>query len=524
VYVEFDRFSPQAVALVRAAGGKVHHQFPELSAVAATLPEPALDGLLRNPNVIAIERDPIRTPAAEVTPFGISMVQANQLPEPSPDGANNRTVCIIDSGVHRDHEDLPGGTNGSGTNNAGTGDWFVDRFGHGTHVGGTISALADNSKGVVGVLPSGVINLHIVKVFGDDGAWAYSSSLAAAGDVCVANGANVINMSLSGPLKSRFEEVKFNEFYNAGVLSVAAAGNQGTTQRRYPASYKNVISVAAIDDGKAVANFSQKNSQIELSGPGVQVLSTVPWKNTITVNGTVYSGNQIENAALGTANGTLVDGGLCTAEGGWSGNVVLCERGDNSFFEKVMNVQMSSGLATVIYNNATGNFLGTLGDGNSSDIPAISLSGEDGAVLATLVQNSQDPANEPASVVNSVKPGSGYEAWDGTSMATPHVVGVAALVWSHHLECDNVGIREVLQATAEDLGDAGRDNSYGFGLVQALDADTYITQNGCGAPGGDPGDPPVPCDELGQVGDPCNGPSDCCSNKCKGRSGFKTCK
>jgi len=63
--------------------------------------------------------------------------------------------------------------------------------------------------------------------------------------------------------------------------------------------------------------------------------------------------------------------------------------------------------------------------------------------------------------------GSGYEAWDGTSMATPHVSGVAALIWSADPSLTNVQIREAMDATAEDLGDPGRDVYYGYGLVQA---------------------------------------------------------
>jgi serine protease len=63
--------------------------------------------------------------------------------------------------------------------------------------------------------------------------------------------------------------------------------------------------------------------------------------------------------------------------------------------------------------------------------------------------------------------GSGYEAWDGTSMATPHVSGVAALVWSNFPALTNADIRSALESTAEDLGVAGRDNYFGWGLVQA---------------------------------------------------------
>lgn len=72
------------------------------------------------------------------------------------------------------------------------------------------------------------------------------------------------------------------------------------------------------------------------------------------------------------------------------------------------------------------------------------------------------------------QPASGYEAWDGTSMATPHVAGVAALVWAHKPTWTNAQLREALERTAQDLGAAGRDNYYGHGLVQAKSALDYL--------------------------------------------------
>eukprot|EP01083_Nonionella_stella_P275225 934645_1 len=62
---------------------------------------------------------------------------------------------------------------------------------------------------------------------------------------------------------------------------------------------------------------------------------------------------------------------------------------------------------------------------------------------------------------------SGYSAWSGTSMACPHVSGVAALVWSHHPTKSAVEIRQALEGSAVDMGATGRDDAYGHGLLRA---------------------------------------------------------
>jgi subtilisin family serine protease len=515
VWVGFDRYSPQAVALVRAAGGTIHYEFPALNAVAATLPQAALEGLRRNPNVIAIEEDPIREPyshtGGQTVPYGISLVQADQVGDTD---ADLRKICIIDSGYFRAHEDLQDGSV-TASPNSGTGDPFTDKCGHGTHVAGTIAAI-DNAVGVIGVLPHQEINLHIVKVFGDSCSWTYSSSLVAAADQCVANGANIISMSLGGNVKSTFEQAAFNDYYSQGVLSVAAAGNAGNNQKSYPASYPSVVSVAAVDSNKQVASFSQKNSQVELAAPGVGVLSTVPWhdENTLTVGTTTYIGNRLEGAAdtAGTS-GALADGGLCTSAGTWSGKVVLCSRGDISFCDKATNVKDGGGVAAVIYNNASGNFLGTLGTGCSgASLPVISLSQEDG--LAAL--GSVGQSGTVVSVLT--EDASGYEPWDGTSMATPHVSGVAGLVWSHFPQCTNDQIRKALQNTAEDLPPAGKDNASGYGLVRAAAAYNELSLNGCSGSGGGGGG------ECKAKGESCTIGSECCSGSCGGKPGSRTCK
>ncbi len=475
--------------MLAQSGGEIHYEFDNINTIAVTLPSAALEGIRRNPNVVLVEEDVLRSPMGQDIPWGIDAVQARDVWDAdrnglvdagAPTGAGI-TVCVIDSGLYTGHEDFAG-VNVIGGHPIG---WNSDTCGHGTHVAGSIAA-ANNNVGVVGVSP-GAVSFYIVKVF--DGAscgWSYSSDLVNAVNQCASAGANIISMSLGGGGKSKTEERAFQTLYNQGILSIAAAGNDGTTALSYPASYASVVSVAAIDSNYVVADFSQKNSAVEVAAPGVAVLSTVPWDATteVVLDGVTYAANHVENAAYGAANGALVYGGLCDSTGSWSGKVVICERGSISFFDKVRNVQNSGGVAAIIYNNEPGDLSATLGDGNASTIPAIGLSQAAGQYLVA------NKLNLPAQVTSTIiQPGNGYEAWNGTSMATPHVSGVAALVWSANPSWTNVQIRQALTSTALDLGAVGRDNSYGYGLVQAYDALVSLGWSGGG--GGGENTPPV---------------------------------
>jgi serine protease len=451
-------------SVVEAAGGSVKLEISGSRAVAAVLPERALNALKNNPAVEFVEEDAKRYPMAQSTPYGVTMVQADQVWATGVTGAN-RKVCIIDSGFYMGHEDLQtSGVTGYPAN------WNTDSCHHGSHVAGTIAAL-NNTTGVVGVLPNGV-NLHIIKVFdGADCAWSYSSTLADAANRCVSAGANVISMSLGGGMKSRTEETAFNNASASGVLSIAAAGNGGNSTMSYPASYPVVVSVGAVDSTKTIATFSQYNSAVDVSAPGVGVQSTVGVKedNTITVGGVTYSGSYIDMAARSAGKtGTLVDGGICDSVGAWAGKVVLCQRGTISFLDKVMNVQNGGGVAAVIYNNVSGGFAGTLSTATSA-IPAIGLSLEDGTAIKAASLGLSSTV-----VSQSTEPASGYAYYDGTSMATPHVSAVAALIWSYKTTWTNLQIREALEKTAEDRGALGRDNYYGYGIVRAKAALDYL--------------------------------------------------
>lgn len=476
-------------AKLASLGAKVKSEHPALNMLTAELSAADIAALRKDSNVEYVEEDLPRRLMAQTQPYGISMVQADQVDDyVASAAAGGKKICIIDSGLNLPHEDM-GVRNDTigGTNDSGTGNWYVHGGPHGTHVAGTIAAL-NNGLGVRGVIGSNP-NLHIVKVFNEAG-WGYSSELVDAINVCKNAGASVVNMSLGGAGSTTTEKNGIKAAYDSGMLLIAAAGNDGvatstTDAMSYPASYDSVMSVAAIDSAKVLADFSQKNSQVEIAGPGVDVYSTYPTGlgSVIDLNvaGTSYTANAMENQ--GQASGSLYD--FATGESidnGAAGRICLIQRGNISFHDKVKNCESSGGVGAIIYNNAAGAFGGTLGDTNTTTIPGVTVSDTDGATMKTQ-----------AGLSASINIGAGdYGKMSGTSMASPHVAGVAALVWSHHPNCTNVEIRNVLNATAQDLGAAGRDVKFGYGLAQTKDAIDYITANGCDGNGGTPPPPPPP--------------------------------
>ncbi len=464
----------------------------------AKLNAKGLQALKLRPDVEYVEEDVPRRLLSETTPWGQTYVGATSL---SDSQAGNRTICIIDSGYDRSHNDLSG-NNVTGTNNSGTGNWFEpgNHNAHGTHVAGTIAAIANN-EGVVGVMPNQNANIHVIKVFNEAG-WGYSSSLVSAVDTCVNNGANVVTMSLGGSASSTTEQNALTAHQNNGVLLIAAAGNDGNNTHSYPASYDAVMSVAAVDNNKDHAAFSQYTNQVEISGPGEAILSTVTLGEgrlaDITIGGQSYFDNgvvphnryvksgtdHVATPVNGSVTGELAEcsvSGNCTD---MSNKVCLVERVGNQGasypeIDAVRACNNAGASAVIVYGNTAlpglqNPFL--VDTNNEASLVSVSVSRATGQVLQGLIGSTvtvSNTANED------------YEYYNGTSMATPHVSGVATLVWSHHTECSAAQIRSALHATAEDLGTAGRDDKTGYGLIDAVAANAYLDQS-CDGPT-DPG-------------------------------------
>ncbi|WP_396269029.1 S8 family serine peptidase [Ideonella sp.] len=486
VIVEF-KSEAQAEAAARKAlamlGGKVKLEMLGGGSVAAEVPTKALASLRGHAAIADVSIDAPRyalstsTPSAppymagQKTPYGIKLVQADLVPNLDANAAN-RKLCIIDSGYDNSHEDLAG-NDVTGEFDSGTGWWYTDENSHGTHVAGTIAAINNSGVGVVGVNPNKKLKLHIVKVFGADG-WAYSSTLSNAAKKCQAAGANIISMSLGGSLNNPLESKVFADLQAAGILSIAAAGNGGNTKTSYPAGYKSVVSVGGVDMNKALYTASQRNKDVEIAGPAVAVLSTVPMgkgtNSALNVGATAYAPGGMAGSPNGTVTAPLANFGLGkVVDTAMAGKVCLIQRGEIAFSEKVLNCQNSGGVGAIVYNNIAGGFGGTLG-GTATTIPSVTATDVEGAAMVAQVGQS----------ATLTVTASNYAEFDGTSMATPHVAAVAAMVWSHYPTCTGEQIRASLNKSALDLGTAGRDTSFGWGLVQAKAAFDRIKQKGCG--------------------------------------------
>lgn len=458
----------------------------------------SVKGLLNNPHIKLIEEDQIRKPmsiwsddagnpnATQITPYGYYQAQADMV---AFDRNAGMKVCVIDSGLSSDNPDFEW-SRITGDNDSGTGNWYDHGGPHGTHVAGTIGA-ADNTYGVIGMAPG--VEMHIIKVFNESG-WGYSSDLAHAANLCSAAGANLINMSLGGGGANSTEENAFKAFRDAGGLSLAAAGNDGNSVRSYPAGYNSVMMVGAVDANDNIADFSQfpgcttgkgkratTDDQIcvEVTAGGVDTLSAYPAGTapiaSLTVDGSGFASSAMEN--FGSAAGATYFMGTAEAvDSGAAGKICVIDRGNVSFFDKVNNCEQSGGIGAVIVNNEAGMLYGTLGETNTTSIPAVGAALEDRSAIVAASNIAIDIENGD------------YGFMSGTSMATPTATGIAALVWSNHPTCTGEEIRSALKASAEDGGAPGNDVYFGYGMVKAAAADAYLTANGCAGGGNGGGD------------------------------------
>ncbi len=387
----------------------------------------------------------------------------------------------------------------------------LDENGHGTHVASVAAGMAVTATQVYsGVAPAAT--LYALKVFGAEGTTnltlsAIEWALDPNGDGSTEDRLDVINMSLGSPYgpgvaPGSAYHLAISYAADIGMIVVTSAGNEGDVHyiTGFPGSASSSISTAASSSGM-------------LLGPTISVVTTtVP----MTQTDIIYSPGNFDDDTghfTQTVTGTLLHVGsftgvitdtLCTtdgfAPGALEGGIALIQRGVCGFSVKVDNAAALGAEAAIIYNNQTnGNELVTM-IGTPVTIPAGFIAFQDGLNLipahgqtvevsaetdVSLVTNPHLPADTLASFTSRgprvfdgfVKPditapgvsifaaaaGSGNAGTNmsGTSFASPHVAGVAALMRQNHPDWTVDQIKAAMMNTAVDTIAATYDPSTG---------------------------------------------------------------
>ncbi len=236
-------------------------------------------------------------------------------------------VAVLDGPVLAGHPDLAGkvtvgpniclsGGRASCAVPAGAGGPNVVELGHGTHVTGTVGASTNNVTGVASLgWNTSVVTYQVLDSSGSGTSVDLASGIYAATN----NGARVINMSLAGPPcagpdadppncgpdQDTKAAVQYAQARN--VVLVVAAGNDGSNQPTFPASYPGILAVAATDNNGTVLQFSQNGEAANIAAPGFRVLSTWQDGNYATLSGTSMATPHVAAAAalMAAANPSL---------------------------------------------------------------------------------------------------------------------------------------------------------------------------------------------------------------------------
>jgi thermitase len=213
-------------------------------------------------------------------------------------------IAILDTGIDTNHEDLKDKI--AAEVNFTESPTTSDVNGHGTSIAGIICATTNNGIGVAGLAPDcKILNAKVADDFGICNEEAVALGIKWA----VANGANIINISLEIRNPSPELEKAINYAWEKGVLIVAAAGNQGNNFVTYPAYYKNSLAVAAVKSDNTLAPLSNSGEWVDVAAPGFNIYSTLPGNKYGYESGTSFAAAYVSGiAALLTQSVSDIDG------------------------------------------------------------------------------------------------------------------------------------------------------------------------------------------------------------------------
>lgn len=427
-------------------------------------------------------------------------------------------VAVMDSGIDYDHPDL-GGCFGPGCRVEVGYDFVGDAFdtdtnpvpapdplpddcaGHGTHVAG----IAGANGGVVGVAPE--VTFGAYRVFGCSGD-TFTDIMLAAMERIVEDGADVVNISIGAAFQwPQYPTAQAaDRMVNQGIVVVTSAGNSG-------ANGTYAVSAPGLGS-KVIATASFNNTVLK-----TPAFTLSPDDRLIT-----YSRSNGARPAPLSGTSPMARTGTTASEndacdpvappaGSLAGKVALVRRGGCGFHEKVRNAQAAGATGVVLYNNQTGSVLPNVGGDVPINIPVVSITMADGAVVdgriaagpvdltwgAFLNQNIaagnriassssygmapdltlKPDIGAPGGSIRSTYPleSGGYNNVSGTSMASPHVAGAVALLLEARPNTSPQAVRSILQNSASPriwggnpaLGLFDNVHRQGAGMVQIAD-------------------------------------------------------
>lgn len=438
-----------------------------------------------------------------------------------------------------------------------------DEGDHGTHVSGIIAGYATDADGKVlfeGVAPDAQV--MVFKVFGSDRAGSFADILAAVEDA-VALGADVINLSLGSWAGFTYAgdypdlEAAYQSAANAGIVVCASAGNEYSAA--YGTLYGNNLSLASnpdngiigspasYDDNLAVASMASKNyyaKNVQVNGrPLAYTCNATEEKRNIEK----YAGETLDYFVLKDTSGKMLTGTVGDFESfgkdkGVEGKVVVVRRGQ-TFTVTAANAERYGAIAVIVCDNVNGSLVSMM-ENDSVSIPAIFISKDDGDYIAQMdadetventlyVSTDVNFVNNPAvgqmsdfsswgvtsdlklkpeitgygGSVYSTRDDNTYGLMSGTSMSSPYVAGVTALVMQriNAMNAEEETVKDLakkelaaalMMSTADPVVEADAGIPYsprkqGAGLVDidsALATNAYIKVEGSPTPKIDFGD------------------------------------
>jgi subtilisin family serine protease len=408
-------------------------------------------------------------------------------------------VAVMDTGLDLDHPDLGGdGTNGTPYTNArviAQWDFVGDAYnadpssaaynptpvpdpiaddcnGHGTHVSGIVGA----NGTVKGVAPG--VTFGAYRVFGCQGS-TESDIMVAAMERALADDMDILNMSIGSayqwPQYPTSEAA--DRLVNKGMVVVASIGNNGANglySAGSPGLGKKVIGVASFDNTHVTLNtFTVTPAGLTIGYANAAGAPLAPTSGSLPL------------AKTGTP-ATANDACDPLAAGSMTGKAVLIRRGTCSFYQKSFNAMTAGAAAVVLYNNSAGRFSPTVAGSPPITIPVVAVSDTEGVAINNAIASGAQTlnwqsgtglfANPTGGLISSfssyglspdlaLKPDLGapggliystypleagaYATISGTSMASPHVAGAAALLLQAKPNTPSQAMRGILQNSAD---------------------------------------------------------------------------